>query len=194
MGHTYLLPLPVVSAKARLIGQSRGETQGPVKRDHQESRQASPILGGLTEWPFYKSEKHVPLSGQKEKEELLGPQSQGPTYRCGQGQKAQPTSRGMGGQWRGQGRAGGGPWGVRRPGLPGVELLTIEESPHIVVAHEVPAAHRARTLVRHKAPLDLKLRTHSQAQDRGRLPGHPEQQQEQGPAPPAPGPECHRAA
>lgn len=79
-------------------------------------------------------------------------------------------------------------------GVPGVELLAVEESSHVVVAHEVATAHRARTLIRHEAPLDLKFRAHSQAQHGGRLPGHPEQQQEQRPAPPAPGPESHRAA
>lgn len=34
--------------------------------------------------------------GPERKEELSCPKSQGPTYRCGRGQKAQPTSRDMG--------------------------------------------------------------------------------------------------
>lgn len=95
---------------------------------------------------------------------------------------------------RRRGRAGGGPWGVRRHGVPGVELLAVEESPHVMVAHEVAAAYRARTLVRHEAPLDLKLGVHTQARHGCRLPGHPEQQQEQRPGSPAPGPERHRTA
>lgn len=79
-------------------------------------------------------------------------------------------------------------------GVPGVELLAIGESSHVVVAHEVAAAHRARTLIRHEAALDLKLRAHTQARHGRRLPGHPKQQQEQRPGPPAPGPERHRTA
>lgn len=63
-----------------------------------------------------------------------------------------------------------------------------------MVAHEVAAAHRARTLVRHEAPLDLKLGAHTQARHGCRLPGHPEQQQEQRSGSPAPGPERHRTA
>lgn len=87
-----------------------------------------------------------------------------------------------------------------RPGaqgaVPGVELLAVGECPHVVVAHEVAAAHGARALIRHEAPLDLQLRfgTQAQARHRRRLPGHPEQQQKQRRrrGPPAPGPEHHR--
>lgn len=87
-----------------------------------------------------------------------------------------------------------------RPGargaVPGVELLAIGECPHVVVAHEVAAAHGARALIRHEAPLDLQLRfgTQAQARHRRRLTGHPEQQQKQRRrrGPPAPGPEHHR--
>lgn len=63
---------------------------------------------------------------------------------------------------------------MRGHGVPGVELLAVEESSHVVVAHEVAAAHRARTLVRHETPLDLKLGAYTQARHGCRLPGHPE--------------------
>lgn len=78
--------------------------------------------------------------------------------------------------------------------VPGVELLAVGECPHVVVAHEVAAAHGARALVRHEAPLDLQLRVEAQARHGRRLPGHPEQEQQQRRrrGPPAPSPECHQ--
>lgn len=123
---------------------------------------------------------------------------------------------------RGRGRSAGRSWGrsvgrerpVRRQGswesgrcslggragtpceVPGVELLAVWEHSHVVVAHEVAAAHGAGTLVGHEAPLDLQLRVGAQPQARHgrRLPGHPEQQQEQRRrrGPPTPGPDRHR--
>lgn len=75
--------------------------------------------------------------------------------------------------------------------------MAVGERPHVVVAHEVAAAHGARTLLGHEAPLDLQLRvrTQPQARHRGRLPGHPEKQQEQRRrrGPPTPGPDRHRS-
>lgn len=92
----------------------------------------------------------------------------------------------------GSGRARGGARGA----VPGVELLAVGERSHVVVAHEVTAAHSAGALVRHEALFDLQLRVGAQAQaGHGRcLPGHPEQQQEQRRlwGPPATGPERHR--
>lgn len=83
-----------------------------------------------------------------------------------------------------------------RGAVPGVELLAVGEGAHVVVAHEVAAAHGARALVGHEAPFDLQLRVGAQAQagHGRRLPGHPEQQQEQRRrrGSPAPGPERHR--
>lgn len=85
-------------------------------------------------------------------------------------------------------------WGARGA-VPGVELLTVGERSHVVVAHEVTASCGARALVRHEALFDLQLRVGAQAQagDGRCLPGHPEQQQEQRRrwGPPAPGPERH---
>lgn len=141
------------------------------------------------------SEKRVPLCGAREKRRNCPARNlKVPPTAVVADRRLSPPPETWGGWQRGWGRAGGGPWRVWGHWVPGVELLAVEESPHVVVAHEVAAAHRARTLIRHEAPLDLKFRAHSQAQHGGRLPGHPEQQQEQRPAPPAPGPERHRAA
>lgn len=97
----------------------------------------------------------------------------------------------------GSGRAGAAASEARegvRGAVPGVELLAVGERPHVVVAHEVAAAHGARALVGHGAPLNLQLRVEAQARHGRRLPGHPEQQQQQRRrrGPPAPGPERHR--
>lgn len=114
--------------------------------------------------------------------------------------------RSAGGAGRSWGRSAGRERPVRRAGsgsprgargvVPGVELLAVGEGPHVVVAHEVAAAHGARALVGHEAPLHLKLRVGAQAQagHRRRLPAHPEEQQQQRRrrGPPAPGPQRHR--
>jgi hypothetical protein len=100
------------------------------------------------------------------------------------------------------GRARGGPSGgkglsgERARLVPGVELAAVGEGAHVVVAHEVAAAHSARALFRHEAPLDLQFGVRAQTRHGRRLPGHPKQQQEQWrrQRSPAPRPERHRSS
>lgn len=93
----------------------RNQSRGTIK----EAGGHHPLLEVSLSGHFTSLKSMCHCAGQRGKEELSWPQSQGSTSRCGRGQKAQPTSRGVGraaegvgaGWWRSLGSVGArGTW------------------------------------------------------------------------------------